>query len=304
MGSLKAQNCQSCFTYAPDVNNSYLINLDATCSTVPANTNYEWFVDGQPYFGFPFPYFQIPFYTPGTYTITLVVSSASCVDSSSQSVTIVPSCNANFTSYQIGGGGVYFSHSGNYSPTATYTWDTGDGFTYSTQMMQHVYQTPGNYNVCLIVSDSALGGCSDTVCQTVSVTTSVQCIANLNYWLDPVTGVLSASASGSSYNINNYGFTYSLNGQIVQQGSSEFYNTILSNTGNYTLGLYVTDNANNPCDSIFQIVNFTNIFGTNCYPCFTTSYNATYDSVLGSDISARVELILTIAPPRGICGTA
>jgi PKD repeat protein len=284
----QAQSCQSCFTYAPDVSNSNLINLDATCSSITGHVNYEWFVDGQPYFGFPFPYFQIPFSLPGTYTITLVVDNGICSDSSSQTVNILPSCNASFTAYPIGLNSFYFYPAGNISPTTTFAWDFGDGTTGSLGYEQHTYQNPGTYTVCLVFTDTVLGGCSDTSCQTLTVTNTFQCIANLNYYLDPISGYLNASASGSSYNPSNYGFTWTLNGQVVQQGPSDTYATILPNTGSYVLGLYVTDNANNPCDSMFQIVNYVSLGQTGCVPCFTTSYNSTYDSIFVNSSCSQI----------------
>ena len=51
----------------------------------------------------------------------------------------------------------------------TYAWDFGDGNTSSSPLPNHIYAGPGNYGVCLTVSDAA-AGCTDTFCDTITVT--------------------------------------------------------------------------------------------------------------------------------------
>ncbi|QLH47328.1 MAG: PKD domain-containing protein [Bacteroidota bacterium] len=137
-----------------------MINLDATCST-PAfsgNVYYEWFADGVPYAAWPFPYFQIPFSTPGAHTISLAITDASigCSDSSAQSINIPVNCTATFQPYQSGNYTYFYSN--NYSTTASYFWDFGDGNTSTSMTPAHIYSNPGTYNVCLTISDTAFGG--------------------------------------------------------------------------------------------------------------------------------------------------
>ena len=45
-----------------------------------------------------------------------------------------------------------------------YLWHWGDGDTSSGAMPSHIYAAPGNYNICLTVSDST--GCTDTYCDS------------------------------------------------------------------------------------------------------------------------------------------
>ena len=104
-----AQNCTSCFTLTPDSIQSSVYNLDASCST-PSNGffNYAWYVDNQYYTTWFFPQIQIPFYNYGTHTISLVLLGQNCSDTSTQTITINPTCNAQFISYGVGAGAYYF----------------------------------------------------------------------------------------------------------------------------------------------------------------------------------------------------
>lgn len=279
--TLSAQNCTACFTAIPDSNNSTNINVDASCSNASAGANYTWYVDGNYYTSFPFPYFQIPLITPGTYTILMVLDDQGCTDSVSQTITVTYDCNANFIAYNIGAGGYYFYGSGNQSPTATYAWDYGDGTTGNQPFGNHTYTNSGTYNVCCIVSDTAFGGCTDTSCQSITVNVSQTCLANFNYYIDPF-GFLYSDASSSIYNPQNFSMSWYLNGVLVQQAAITYYNTVLSAIGNYDLKLVLTDANLNPCDSMTQSFFYNGgiISNPSCYSCFSYNYNTTLDSVV------------------------
>ncbi len=279
--TLYSQNCTACFTAIPDSNNSTNINVDASCSNASASANYTWFVDGNYYTSIPFPYFQIPLITPGTYTILMVLDDQGCTDSLFQTITVSNVCNANFSPIAVGAGTYYFYGNGNTSASAVYSWDFGDGTTSNQPFGNHTYANSGTYNVCCIVSDTAFGGCADTVCQSITVNTSLTCLANFNYYLDPF-GFLYCDASFSTYNPQNFSMSWYLNGVLMQQAAITYYNTVMTSVGYYDLKLVLTDANLNPCDSMTQgfFYNGSIISNPSCYSCFSYNYNAALDSVI------------------------
>ncbi len=54
-------------------------------------------------------------------------------------------------------------------PSATYRWNMGDGSTYTTDTVSHVYTSPGNYNISLIVSDTTRCSLADTFSSRVTI---------------------------------------------------------------------------------------------------------------------------------------
>ncbi|MBC8486061.1 MAG: PKD domain-containing protein, partial [Bacteroidetes bacterium] len=67
------------------------------------------------------------------------------------------------------------------SPIIIRHWDLGDGTTYSNlYQVYHSYSEPGEYEVCLAVTD--YNGCSDTICQTIIV--SAMPLADFDYTSD------------------------------------------------------------------------------------------------------------------------
>lgn len=68
------------------------------------------------------------------------------------------------------------------TPILIRSWDFGDGVTaINPNPVTHIYTEPGNYEICLIVTN--LKGCSDTLCQTIVVTGLPH--ADFNYTLNP-----------------------------------------------------------------------------------------------------------------------
>lgn len=276
--SSNAQACTACFTASTDSLNTLVVNLDAACSNAP-NAMYEWYVDGILYAVFPFPYFQIPFTTPGTHTIKMVMNDQGCIDSTTQSITVIQDCNANFYTYQFGNGSYYFIGNNN-SPTATYSWTYGDGNSGNTSMGYNTYSVSGNYTVCCIVTDTAQGGCADTVCQVITVNTSFTCQASFIYSLDPITGYLFADASSSQYDPSNYSMNWYLNNVPVQSGSNLSYVNILGASGIYDLKLEITDSNQLVCSDFTQTLLWNGgVLNPACAACFSVLMNATYDSV-------------------------
>jgi hypothetical protein len=276
----QAQLCTACFSATPDSNNAGIINLDASCSNASPNALYDWYVDGTLYLSFfPIPYFQVPFYIPGTHVIELVVNDGSCVDSATQVINI-SNCSAGFTNYEFGGGFVYFYPNINLGATANYLWDFGDGSSSNISAPTHTYAAPGTYTVCCILDIP--GACSDTSCQVITVNSTPNCDANFFYNLDPLAGGLSAEAGFTSfYNTSNYSMNWYVNGNLFQQGNATNFYTTLGVVGNYEIKLVLTDTNMVACDSMIELIYWNGgiISNPNCYPCFSSIYNSTLDSL-------------------------
>lgn len=101
---------------------------------------------------------------PGTYTITLNVSDAlgcSPPQSATLAVTIDPLVPvvADFTASQVNDCTLLTVSTVNLSTgdSVSYSWDMGDGNTYSGQDVTHAYNTPGQYTITLTVTDLGCG---------------------------------------------------------------------------------------------------------------------------------------------------
>lgn len=108
--------------------------------------------------------------SPGTYIACLIVSNqnTNCADTFCTSVTVnsPPPCQVG---YQFGptpvGGAFFNAYTQGGIPPYTYTWDFGDGSTGTGATVNHQYNAPGSYIVCVtsVSSDS----CVSTFCDTI-----------------------------------------------------------------------------------------------------------------------------------------
>ncbi len=108
-------------------------------------------------------------------------------------------CNAYF-SHQNNGSTYYFFSTN--TSGLNYSWTFGDGTNSSAQNPTHIYVQTGNYQVCLTVTDSALT-CTDTYCDSISITSTGSCQANFSFNYNPQNGSIvnftDLSSGGSSY---------------------------------------------------------------------------------------------------------
>ncbi|MDX1651092.1 MAG: PKD domain-containing protein [Brumimicrobium sp.] len=106
--------------------------------------------------------------TDGIYTITLTVTTTDgCQSTHSESIQVLPLTAANFDhTLACSGQSIQFTNTsaGN---TNSWLWDFGDGNFSTDQFPVHTYSSSGSYTVMLVVQN--LGGCSDTIIQTVEV---------------------------------------------------------------------------------------------------------------------------------------
>ncbi|MBI1307633.1 MAG: PKD domain-containing protein [Bacteroidetes bacterium] len=243
--------CDATFTYTKSaVNPSLYYFYDSTGS---AAYNSYWSVsDGTS--STSMHSFTHSFANNGTYTVCHIVSDGkgTCLDSFCATVVVtgIKFCSADF-SYTLRGDSVYFIT----KPSATtYSWSYGDGTSSSTYSGWHKYNTGGvtkTYTVCCSITDTSGGGCSDTVCKTITVTPTNPCHA---YFYADVKDSSAGFVNQSSYKTGSStvhwywsmgdGSTYNVKGP---------YHTY-SKPGAYLVCMYMADTVNNCfssyCDSV------------------------------------------------------
>jgi len=103
----------------------------------------------------------------GQYTVTMVVTDSCGADTISQIINVCLDPIANF-SITNNNPSYDFTNTSTSASGATYSWDMGDGTTFTTMDASHTYTANGTYSVVLTITDSC--GTS-TITQTVDVTT-------------------------------------------------------------------------------------------------------------------------------------
>lgn len=225
--------CNPAFTFTTPTTG----NVQFTATFPVSTSSYYWnFGNGTSGYGSSA---TATYNTPGTYTACLYVSDSSflggCFDSSCVTITITGSpisCNPAFSFTVNPSGSVSFSSTA-FSPTATYTWNFGNGTTGSGANATCVY-TPGTYNACLVVTD---GTCIDSLCQLVTVSGGPSCSANFSIVPDSIAG-------GSSYIGFNWstgvGLSYLWTWGDGSSSTGAYPSHTYASTGIYTICLTVT----------------------------------------------------------------
>ncbi|MFM7014861.1 MAG: PKD domain-containing protein [Bacteroidota bacterium] len=229
----------------------------------------------------------------GTYTVSLVAGFANgCIDTVYTTVTIAntPSCNAQFTYTQSGGGHVNFINQStpvgtSATPWISYYWTFGDGSSYWGGNNSHTYTSNGTYQACVWVIDSSTG-CSDSYCTNIIITSATGATCHAQYSASSTNGVTtfinqSTPSSGAqvsyvwSFGDNTYTTTYGATPNMTHQ-----YNT----SGNYYACLTVIDSSsgcsNQYCSTVTVQV--------------PTGCNASFSSF---DSSGYIYFIPNTAPP-------
>lgn len=164
----------SCYEYwelAPDTADALTIHFfEYSWGTVP--TNFHWdFGDGDT------SDLRNPVHTydeAGVYFVCCNISDSAgtCDYSDCYYLTVgQPStCHAEFAYTTISGGLVSFVDSSSGSSATSYLWDFGNWGTSSQLNPYNNFQAPGDYYVCLTITDSA--SCHSTYCDTITVMTT------------------------------------------------------------------------------------------------------------------------------------
>ncbi len=180
--------------------------------------------------------------TPGTYAVKLVTGFASCQDSITKNITVVPFPVADFSAPVVSScqPPLTVNFQDNTSGGAvSWQWDFGDGGSSTQQNPSHTYLNYGTYTVTLIATNST--GCSDTVIKSnfIRVIKPVISFPNL-----PVQGCIPYAVNFSANittvdNVSSYLWNFGDGGTSTAATPSHTY-TVL---GNYTVSLTITTSS-------------------------------------------------------------
>ncbi len=237
-------NCEAGFNWE-QLPNTLTIHFANTSTSEHDIISYMWnFGDGHNGDG------QNPNHTytqSGTYTVCLTITdNTGCTDSVCHQVTVAPvssgGCQSDFGYQQLGG-----TLTINFTSTSTseheiisYLWNFGDGHTGDGPNPSHTYSEPGNYTVCLTITDNT--GCVDEECNLVVVQpiTPGDCEAGFTWEQSPNTLTINfTSTSTSDHDITSYFWNFGDNHTGDGQNPHHTY----AQPGTYTVCLTITDNT-------------------------------------------------------------
>jgi gliding motility-associated-like protein len=196
------------------------------------------------------------FATAGTYTVSLssANSVSGCNASVTKTITVINSTKPTFTSNDTKGcAPVSINFQNTTGATGTYTWNFGDGQSYSGQTPPpHTYSANGSYNVTLVLKDQ--NGCVDSIKKTAYVVVSN---IKANFSAVPVSGCTplnvvftnaSTTPSTTTSPITSYQWTFG-NGQTSTSATPP--------TQTYTEGKYdvtlIVQSANGCKDTLKKV---------------------------------------------------
>lgn len=242
-----SNNCNANFSFFTTSTNSFQFNAQ----NLNSNLVYNWsFGDGTIGTGTSVNH---TYSSNGTYQICLTVTdtingTCSDVECSNVVVNSIPAnpCNANFYWYDSSAFMIQF-YPEFYSSAASYSWDFGDGASSSNAYSLHTYNQPGDYVVCLTISNPS-AGCTETYCDTITVgpQNPISCDANFYLFQDSLntTAIYAWNLSTGS----NLSYYWSFGDGVTS--SEQFPTHVYDEVGIYDLCLTV---YNSDCsDSICQ----------------------------------------------------
>ncbi len=137
---------------------------------------------------------------PGMYTVCITDANG-C--NTCDSIRIdTSSCIANFSWVQTLGNNIDFTNTSISGFFTSYQWSFGDtNYSFSANPSNY-YLVPGNYNVCLSISDSL--ACADSICKTILVTAGTSCNFTIS---NSSTNASCSSCSDGTVNVSVTGGT-------------------------------------------------------------------------------------------------
>ena len=184
-----------------------------------------------------------------------------------------PTANFNFTEVCLNNQSVFtdFSLSG-FGNISNWTWDFNDGTNSNNQDENHVYTTPGAYNVQLLVTTNA--GCSDSITQLVNVWEVP--VADFSFSSNCPNNQIIVDFVDQSTTVSdpiNFWY-YDFGGQGTT--STEDPTQLFSANGNYTI-LHIVGTANGCFDTTSQLLTVSPLPVANFSYNLNTSSNVTAD---------------------------
>ncbi len=174
------------------------IDLSNTSTTTFPNAVYSWDFGDSTTSSSPSP--SHTYSSPGTYQVCLTLTDSCGSETNCQTVVIeCPGPVADFLPTPSFNTVTFSNQSTTADPSATYSWNFGDGTTSTMPNPVHTYQFAGTYQTCLTVSD-VCG--SDTSCQEFEVEIAVglqdELIGNVRVSPNPFSDLLKLEISGWS----------------------------------------------------------------------------------------------------------
>jgi PKD repeat protein len=183
--------------------------------------------------------------TPGLYTVKLVVSNAGGSDSitKSQYITVAPQPKpvANFnttnTNIIVGSYVYFYDNSGNNPTSWKWTFTGGNPSTSTSSNPYTIYNTPGTYNVKLVVFNA---GGSDSIVKTgyIKVTVTQKPIANFYASSTNTTAGSNVNFYNSSLN-NPTSWKWTFTGGSPSSSTASSPSVVYNNAGSYSVKLVV-----------------------------------------------------------------
>ncbi len=226
------------------------------------------------------------FNTPGTYYVTLVTMNPNgCTDTLIMQVDVINCVLVNVitNASACAGDPITITYQGNASGNAIYNWNFGTGTVLSGTgpgPYQVVWNTAGNYNVTLDVTDN---GCTSTPVVT-PVTVNANPIASLQSTGAICAGDTTAitfngtAIGGATYN------WYFQNGSVISGSGQGPVNVAWAAAGNDSIGLIVTQNGCSDTAGNFILVNPTpsSTFTVPASVCEGNTLNVSYTGSAGA----------------------
>ncbi|MFM2224413.1 MAG: hypothetical protein RJA07_615 [Bacteroidota bacterium] len=135
--------------------------------------------------------------------------------------------------------------SGRYNSTGTYI-NFGNGTTQHFSSLGGTYTmqyTAGTYHVCLYIQDSLNQNCTDSFCQTVSVTASGSaCVASFSIWADSLIAGLYYGSNNSTTSGTNPTYTWTWGDGSSSTGA--YPSHTYASSGTYTICLHTSSQVN------------------------------------------------------------
>lgn len=180
----------------------------------------------------------VTYNTPGTYSVTLIVSNSAGSDTTTLNnyITVNPGPAAGFTGTVNGATATFTNTSTN---AASYNWNFGDGGTSTAQNPTHTYATDGTYTVTL----TATNPCgTSTFSQTVIIITPPTAGFNAN----PTSGCgpLTVQFTNAS-SANTVNFNWSFPGGNPSSSTLQNPVVVYNSPGAYSVTLIVSNSAGN-----------------------------------------------------------
>lgn len=202
------------------------------------------------------------FTAPGNYQVTLTVTSDSlCQSTTILPVTFYPPPVANFNSSPVClGNPTQFTDVSTFSgndPVTAWDWNFGDGSPNgNVQNPSHVYSTPGNYTVTLIVTTQQ--GCKDTISNPIIVYANpVAAFSAPDSGCSPVCQTFTDLSTSQSGTISTWLWSFPGGSPSLSTSTSP---TVCWNVpGSYGVQLIVTTQYG--CKDTLAVTNYINVFG-------------------------------------------